>query len=578
MNSGEDQYIIKSKLGEGGMGTVYLAEDTMLERKVAIKQVAKNFGGDEQSGNRFQQEALALARLNHPNITHLYSFLVRDNDYWMVMEYVQGKTLEDWIAHHGKINPTLAASIAVHLLEGLIHAHKKGIIHRDLKPANVMVDEDGEIKIMDFGIARIRNSQRITRHGKSVGTLEYMAPEQIQGAEGDERTDVYAVGNILFEMVCGRPPFQSDTDYHIMKAKLDSEAPEVGKINATVPLALQKVIAKALERKPERRYESAYALQQALVQSVQNKVLSISDLLKAMNTTQHFDEPDAVHHNAITKMLEQARKFSGKINTKDLKKIDKPVLLLLASVVICMVLLLWNFLSGPSEPEPNTTQNYVVTDTTTNVTKTDSVPEDETPNELYQRIINQQNNTSKSTGDKEATDNESKKKSSEQTKKPVTKDPPESVAVTTPDKTSSEVDESKNNSTEKKDSYTSHSPVTVPAGRSIQVVLDETLSSEEKSRDGTQVQLHCAEDIQAEGRVIIKKGASVTGKIVDVVPSGSRKKALIGFVIQKIEAVDGTIIKLSSERYRLFANTTGVPALYNKGQSFRAELGRGVVH
>jgi len=192
-----DQYTILHKIGEGGMGTVYLAEDRLLLRRVAIKSLLRTVSSEAESPeNRFQQEALALARLNHPNITHLYAFIPRQDTYWMVMEYVEGKTLEEWVKYKGRLSPVLAVSILIQLLQGLGHAHRRGIIHRDLKPANVMISGDGEVKIMDFGIARIRDSQRLTQYGKSVGTLEYMAPEQIQGKEGDELTDIYAAGNI----------------------------------------------------------------------------------------------------------------------------------------------------------------------------------------------------------------------------------------------------------------------------------------------------------------------------------------------------------------------------------------------
>src|SRR5690554_133358 len=156
MNAQGDQYEIIQKLGEGGMGTVYLAKDTLLDRLVAIKQLHRNSGAIEDGlGERFQAEALALAKLNHLNVTHLYAFIPKEDTYWMVMEFVEGKTLEDWLFVHKKITHQLAASIAVQMLDGLHHAHRKGIIHRDIKPANVMINEDGEVKIMDFGIARM---------------------------------------------------------------------------------------------------------------------------------------------------------------------------------------------------------------------------------------------------------------------------------------------------------------------------------------------------------------------------------------------------------------------------------------
>mgnify|MGYP001088603928 FL=1 len=250
-----EQYVIREKIGEGGMGTVYLAEDILLERPVAIKVLNKPVSATPESLEpRFQQEALALARLNHPNITHLYAFAPKQDTYWMVMEYVEGKALEEWLRFHDSLNVCTACSILVQMLDGLEHAHRKGIIHRDLKPANVMISADGEVKIMDFGIARIRNSQRLTQLGKSVGTLEYMAPEQIQGKEGDELTDIYAVGNILYELLSGQTPFKADTDYHLMKAKLEEKAPHHPALISKASAPLQEVVFRALERNPQKRY------------------------------------------------------------------------------------------------------------------------------------------------------------------------------------------------------------------------------------------------------------------------------------------------------------------------------------
>ena len=143
MNGQGNQYEIVQKLGEGGMGMVYLAKDSIIQRLVAIKQLHRNAGAEESLGERFQAEALALAKLNHTNITHLYSFIPKEDTYWMIMEYVEGKTLEDWLFIHKKITHQLAASIAVQILDGLDHAHRKGIIHRDIKPANVMINEEG---------------------------------------------------------------------------------------------------------------------------------------------------------------------------------------------------------------------------------------------------------------------------------------------------------------------------------------------------------------------------------------------------------------------------------------------------
>ncbi|HRN58078.1 MAG TPA: serine/threonine-protein kinase, partial [Agriterribacter sp.] len=284
MNQPDNEpYEILDKIGEGGMGTVYLAKDVMLERYAAIKILNKPVNiPTEQMQARFQQEALALAKLNHPNITHLYAFLPRRDSFWMVMEYVKGNTLEEWLRKKGAMGALMACSMVSQLLNGLAHAHRKGIIHRDLKPANIMISEEGEVKIMDFGIARIRNSQRLTQHGKSVGTLEYMAPEQIQGKEGDELSDIYATGNILYELLCGRPPFSGDTDYHLMKAKLEEKPPPDPELIRKATPALQQVIFRALEKNPAKRFPSADVFKAALVKSIPSVLLSEAELAEML--------------------------------------------------------------------------------------------------------------------------------------------------------------------------------------------------------------------------------------------------------------------------------------------------------
>lgn len=561
MNRGTEQYHIIQKLGEGGMGTVYLAEDSLIQRQVAIKQLNKTTDtSDAMISDRFQQEALALARLNHPNITHLYSFIPNEDSYWMVMEYVTGKTLEAWIKLHGKVTAILAASIAVHILDGLDHAHRKGIIHRDLKPANVMVSEEGEIKIMDFGIARIRNSQRITRHGKSVGTLEYMAPEQIQGNEGDERTDIYAVGNIMYEMLCGNTPFCGDTDYHIMKAKLETSPESILKFNPSVPQELQKIIFKALERKEDKRYATANEMKLAIVKLMSINLLNDQELNRVLSNVQQY-EPSQEAVSVVNQLLTKAKSISGNFHTISIKKINKPVLLLCSTVLICALLLIWAMTNEPSPNKDIDQENLVVVDTTTQPSiAPQSVESNESPNEMYKRIEAQRATTEAAT----PTNNEKKTTTTPAKKKQQTREQQMNDA---PSEQENRNERSRNTE-----------PADVPEGRTIRVMLDETLSSEDEEKDGNQIRLHCLDNIEVNGRIIFRKGARVTGKIVDVIPStNERKKALIGFVIQKIEAVDGSMIRLSSDRFRLFADDLGQSVAYRKGQTFSVELGRGRV-
>ncbi len=566
------QYEIIQKLGEGGMGTVYLAKDTMIDRLVAIKQLHRNTGSEEESlGERFQAEALALAKLNHPNVTHLYSFIPKEDTYWMIMEYVEGKTLEDWLFVHKKITHQLAASITVQILDGLQHAHRKGIIHRDIKPANVMINEDGEVKIMDFGIARMRNAQRITSHGKSVGTLEYMAPEQIQGHEGDERTDIYAVGNILYEMLCGSTPFKSDTDYRLMKDKLEKQPESILQENPTVPKPLEKIIFKALQRNPDKRYQSAREMKNVIEKSLDGSLLDQATLTKVLKASQVFTVPEKGNEIiSVSNILSRAKSISGKFRVPSagsfkvpvISKINRSYLILGASVLLCVLLLIWSAGTDVSKAEeiskpPVITWEEPLEEPQNEVAEQSSGNFNETPSEMYRRIA-------------KPPIGKAKPKEKKSDVKKIVKNPSDSK----PSNTSK-----KNESTEiiKQNQRAEQPPVKVPAGQTILVTLMEDISSEEKERDGTLIRLTCNEDVVAENRVIIRKGAVVTGKIVDCVPSNSRKKALIGFVVIRVEAVDGSTVKLKSKRFRLFSDVAGKPISYRSGQTFEAILQRGIV-
>jgi len=566
------QYEIIQKLGEGGMGMVYLAKDTIIQRLVAIKQLHRNAGAEESLGERFQAEALALAKLNHPNVTHLYSFIPKEDTYWMIMEYVEGKTLEDWLFIHKKITHQLAGSIAVQILDGLYHAHRKGIIHRDIKPANVMINEEGEVKIMDFGIARMRNEQRMTSHGKSVGTLEYMAPEQIQGHEGDERTDVYAVGNILYEMLCGATPFESDTDYKLMKDKLEKEPESILRENPTVPASFEKVIFKALQRNPNKRYKSTLEMKKAIEKCLGATLLDQTTLTTVLQASQVFTEPQRDNEIiSVSKILSQAKSISGKFKVPNTGKISRPVLLLGITVLFCAILLIWS--SGEDAIDPEIPKNQVVNnwedpakEPREVVVEQSTGDFEETPSEMYQRIAQP---TKEKTKVKENKGN---------VKKSVNNPPDRKVSeIPEPNKES----ESKEEVIEEKveeNRKVPHEPVDVPAGQSIRVTLIETITSEEVERDGKVIRFTCNEDVVAGNRVIIRKGAVVKGKIVDCIPSTERgEKALIGFVIQGVEAVDGSNVKLRSERFRLFADAPGKPVSYRSGQTFEATLKRGTV-
>jgi serine/threonine protein kinase len=257
-------YKITEKIGEGGMGSVFKGIDTMLEREVAIKMLRPDFTRDAEIAERFRAEAVTLAKLNHPNIATLHNFFRHEDDYFMVMEFVRGETLEDLIKKRGALPSDRAIFFFGSALEGIGHAHTMGIIHRDIKPANMMLTEKGSLKVMDFGIARVLGTTRMTRQGTIIGTVAYMAPEQIKGQDSDARTDIYSLGILLYEMVTGRVPFESDSEYGIMMAQINEAPPPPRSIVPQIPLHLEQAIMRALAKNPDARFQTVGEFRMAL--------------------------------------------------------------------------------------------------------------------------------------------------------------------------------------------------------------------------------------------------------------------------------------------------------------------------
>lgn len=257
-------YKIIKKLGEGGMGEVFMGEDVMLERKVAIKILRPELSQREDILRRFRSEAVALGRLNHPNIATVYTFARDGERYFLAMEFVNGDPLDVLLNKRGKLNWPEAVSYAISALAALEHAHRLNVVHRDVKPANIMLSFGGEIKLMDFGIARILEHSRQTRTGHTIGTLEYISPEQAQGLEVDARSDIYSMAAVLYEMLTGRLLFQKKTDYDLMQAQIKESPCPPRKLVSDIPKPLENIIMKALEKTPAKRFSSALEFSKAL--------------------------------------------------------------------------------------------------------------------------------------------------------------------------------------------------------------------------------------------------------------------------------------------------------------------------
>ncbi|WP_432262254.1 protein kinase domain-containing protein [Cupriavidus sp. TMH.W2] len=257
-------YEIRTLLGRGGIGEVYGAFDTELERDVAIKTLRPELSLDKGFLDRFRAEATSLAKLNHPNITTLYALFKDGDTMCMVMELVHGDTLETILQRIGKFPVRDSLAVIVQAIMGLRYAHKMGVIHRDIKPSNLMLTESGTLKIMDFGIARIQGSQRLTQQGDVVGTLAYASPEQLRGHEGDGRSDLYSLATVLYELVSGRLPFNATSDYELIRAQVEAVPPSLAPLCPDLDRGVESALMRALAKAPEERFDTVEDFGRAL--------------------------------------------------------------------------------------------------------------------------------------------------------------------------------------------------------------------------------------------------------------------------------------------------------------------------
>jgi len=250
------RYRVLRKLGGGGMADVYLCEDRTLGRQVALKVLLQRYLGDATFVERFRREAKAAAGLNQANLVSIYDWGELDGTYYIVMEYVEGETLKDYIRRQGRLSGNEAVRVSLQLLAALEFAHRNGIVHRDIKPQNVMLDREGNVKVMDFGIARAGDSG-MTEAGSILGTAQYLAPEQAQGQPVDMRSDLYSVGIVLYEMLTGTVPFKGDSAVTVALKHVNEIAPEPSQLVPGMPYALNQIVLKAMAKAPADRYQSA---------------------------------------------------------------------------------------------------------------------------------------------------------------------------------------------------------------------------------------------------------------------------------------------------------------------------------
>ena len=260
-----DRYQIIKTLGEGGMANVYLAHDEILDRNVAVKVLRGDLANDEKFVRRFQREALSASSLAHPNIVEMYDVGEDNGLYYIVMEYIEGKTLKQLLKKRGTLTLSEAIDIMLQLTDGMAHAHDSYIIHRDLKPQNIMIKDDGQIKITDFGIAMALNSTQLTQTNSVMGSVHYLPPEQASGKGCTIKSDIYSMGIIFYELLSGSLPFRGDNAVEIALKHMRDPLPSLREENPAIPQSIENIIRKATAKNPKNRYEDARSMHEDLL-------------------------------------------------------------------------------------------------------------------------------------------------------------------------------------------------------------------------------------------------------------------------------------------------------------------------
>jgi serine/threonine-protein kinase len=306
-----DRYQIKETIGGGGMANVYLARDIILEREVAIKVLRLEYANDEEFIARFDREAQSATSLSHPNIVNIYDVGEEDHILYMVMEYVDGMTLKEYILQNGPLEVDEALDIMKQITSAITHAHANGIVHRDIKPQNILMDSRGKVKVTDFGIAMALSATSLTQTNSILGSVHYLSPEQARGGMATKKSDIYSIGIVLFELLTGRLPFSGESPVSIALKHLQNDTPSVRRFNQDIPQSVENIVLKATTKDPFHRYEAVEELEQALVtamdpdklnEEVYTPPVEAGDETKAIpiitdNHVQDTNQDTIVHHS-----------------------------------------------------------------------------------------------------------------------------------------------------------------------------------------------------------------------------------------------------------------------------------------
>lgn len=260
-----DRYEIIKSIGEGGMANVFLAKDIILNRNVAVKVLRGDLSNDDKFIRRFEREALSVSNLSHPNIVEIYDVGEEEGEHYIVMEYIEGKTLKQLLKKRESLTLTEVIDIMTQLTDGIAHAHESYIIHRDIKPQNIMIEDDGRIKITDFGIAMALNATQFTQTNSVMGSVHYLPPEQASGKSATVKSDIYAMGIMMYELLTGTVPFRGDNAVEIALKHMKDKIPSIRKQDPSIPQSVENIILKATAKNPRNRYDNAKEMHDDLV-------------------------------------------------------------------------------------------------------------------------------------------------------------------------------------------------------------------------------------------------------------------------------------------------------------------------
>jgi len=359
-------YEIVKELGRGGMGAVYLANDKRLDRQVAIKmlQVDSSLSTEISTEiiQRFQKEAKAIAKLNHPNIVSIYDIGEENNQYFMVIELLEGQALSNLIEKNEKLSLEKVVDIGIQICSALSYAHKNGIVHRDIKPANIMYSEDGIAKLTDFGIAQLGNDKQLglTQAGSILGSILYIPPEQlVDSRKVDNKADIYSLGVTLFQLFTGKLPFEGNSVAEVVTKILNTEAPSMKDYDETIPKALDRVILKAIKKDPAQRYQDVSEFGKELTEIYEKlKIRKTKELLNKSSSNANTNvnnnlDKTVIINNKITSTLPKNKATTEKLEEKaieeqkvNIKKDNSPLFIILGVVsliVIAILILLFMF-------------------------------------------------------------------------------------------------------------------------------------------------------------------------------------------------------------------------------------------